>query len=619
MAVILSAQTGNFNDPATWVGGIVPTIGDEAQCQTGHFVSITGNESCDLISRVGSTGSFYIYGGATLTANVQSKATTGAAITIPALSSLQATIIGNVTGSTIGAGYAVSNSSNVVLNIIGNVTGGGFSGADGVLINSSSASVNITGNVLGGTASGANGVNISASSGNATLSISGNITGRGGHGVNCQPTSTVNLSVNNSTIQGGTGASIMGISYSSTSALVLTNTNLRGGSSTLTHGINNIGVANITVNGNCTGGSSTGHGLQNASTGTISIFGNCQGGLGASNGVNNGAGATVNIVGNCTGGVLNAIGANNVGVGIISITGSATGGTGGAGILNASTGTISVRRIVGNSYGQGSSGVIAAVGAINSGLGTINFEEIEYGLLGMSPTSGTAFRLKKLSTNTATFNYCDSVGSKTLVDATGGQMPAITDVRFGTAYASGALTGSAYIPAAGSVAFGVPVDATTGTATLTAADVRAAIGMASANLDTQLAAIPTAVTNANAVWDELMSNHTTAGTYGGRVVRSTNANNELQLNAQNHAAANVHQFQAAVIESVAFATSAVTLFTGAMRTELTPELTEIAEVHAIHGLDIANALTVTPTLRSAGAITQAITGDGTTSTIITRV
>ena len=124
---------------------------------------------------------------------------------------------------------------------------------------------------------------------------------------------------------------------------------------------------------------------------------------------------------------------------------------------------------------------------------------------------------------------------------------------------------------------------------------------------------------ADAVWDEATSDHTTAGTYGGRVVRSTNANNELQLNAQNHAAANVHQFQAAVIESVAFATSAVTLFTGAMRTELTPELTEITEVHAIHGLDIANALTVTPTSRTSGAITQAITGDGTTNTVVTRV
>jgi hypothetical protein len=57
----------------------------------------------------------------------------------------------------------------------------------------------------------------------------------------------------------------------------------------------------------------------------------------------------------------------------------------------------------------------------------------------------------------------------------------------------------------------------------------------------------------------------------------------------------------------------------AVRTELTPELTDISEVHAIHGLDIANALTVTPTQRSAGAITQAITGDGTTNTVVTRI
>ena len=34
---------------------------------------------------------------------------------------------------------------------------------------------------------------------------------------------------------------------------------------------------------------------------------------------------------------------------------------------------------------------------------------------------------------------------------------------------------------------------------------------------------------------------------------------------------------------------------------------------------LTDRLTVTPTLRSAGAITQAITGDGTTSTIVTRV
>jgi len=123
---------------------------------------------------------------------------------------------------------------------------------------------------------------------------------------------------------------------------------------------------------------------------------------------------------------------------------------------------------------------------------------------------------------------------------------------------------------------------------------------------------------ADAVWDEATSGHTTSGTYGGRIVRATNANVELQLTGSNHAAADIHEFQAAVIQSVAFATSAVTLFTGAMRTEITPELDEIGEIHLIHGLKNGSALTVTPSSRAAGAISQSITGDGTTTTTVTR-
>jgi hypothetical protein len=350
------------------------------------------------------------------------------------------------------------------------------------------------------------------------------------------------------------------------------------------------------------------------------VTGNVTGGTLGEGVRNSASGGTINITGIVTGGSgSTAYGVNNILVGTINVAGTIIGGSSEAGAINSSTGTIVVTRAVGNGYGPGSVGLAAAVGVANSGLGVVSVEELEYGTLGMSPTSGAGIRLKKLTSNVAKFNYCDTAGAKTLVDATQGQMPAATDVRFGTSYASGALTGSAYIPSAGSVAAGTPVDNTVGTATLTAANVRAAIGLATANLDTQLAAIPTAVTNANAVWDELMSNHTTAGTYGGRIVRSINANNELQLTVAHHAAAVVHDFQAAVIQSAAFATSAVTLFTGAMRTELTPELTEITEVHAIHGLDIANALTVTPTSRTSGAITQAITGDGTTNTVVTRV
>ena len=540
MALILSAATGNFNAGATWVGGVVPTVGDEARAATGHTVTITANVTCDEVSNAG-TGIFTLNDGVTLTANVTSKSTTVTrnCLQFTAASPATASIVGNVTGGTVSSAVAAANTSTGTLSITGNIVSGSASDARGAANNST-----------------------------GVLYVTGNVTSTG----------------TDSILNGSTGT--------------------------------------INVTGNVTGGTTTNaNALRNSGTGVINVTGNSTGGTGAgTNGISIGGG-TGTLTGNSLGGGNGTAYGVSVTTGTATIIGNCTGGSVGPGANLGSTGTLNVKRAVGNSYGPGNtSGLSPTVGANNAGVGVIQIEELEFGTNGMSPVSGTGIRLKKASTNVAVFNYVDAGSAKTLIDATqNASMPAATDVRNGVSYASGALTGSAFIPLASSVASGVPVDATTGTATLTAADVRAAIGLATANLDTQLAAIPTAVTNANAVWDELMSNHTTSGTYGGRIVRATNANNELQINAQNHASANVHQFQAAVIQSAAFATSAVTLFTGAMRTELTPELTEITEVHAIHGLDIANALTVTPTSRTAGAITQSISGDGTTNTVVTRV
>lgn len=52
---------------------------------------------------------------------------------------------------------------------------------------------------------------------------------------------------------------------------------------------------------------------------------------------------------------------------------------------------------------------------------------------------------------------------------------------------------------------------------LDAAGVRAAVGLASANLDTQLAALPTAEENALQVWEEDSGDHNTSGTMGARL------------------------------------------------------------------------------------------------------
>ena len=62
---------------------------------------------------------------------------------------------------------------------------------------------------------------------------------------------------------------------------------------------------------------------------------------------------------------------------------------------------------------------------------------------------------------------------------------------------------------------------------------------------------PTAAAVADAVWDEATSGHTTAGTYGGQIVRSTNSNVTVQITGSNHIAADIHEFQADVLTSAA--------------------------------------------------------------------
>ena len=125
-----------------------------------------------------------------------------------------------------------------------------------------------------------------------------------------------------------------------------------------------------------------------------------------------------------------------------------------------------------------------------------------------------------------------------------------------------------------------------GLSVLDEAGVRTAVGLGAANLDTQLGDIPTvsefeertlvaadyfdssadevtvtavaAAAIADAVWDESTAGHTTAGTYGGRIVRSVNSNVGVQITGSNHIAADVHEFQTEVITSDATAASFIT-------------------------------------------------------------
>jgi hypothetical protein len=106
-----------------------------------------------------------------------------------------------------------------------------------------------------------------------------------------------------------------------------------------------------------------------------------------------------------------------------------------------------------------------------------------------------------------------------------------------------------------------------------------------ARIDMPLSDIPTAGENADAVWDEVMSGHTTAGTYGGRIPRSDNSNVEVKITGSKHIASDLHELQPAVIEAQHFALGAIDAnavaadasseIATAVRTELAVELARI--------------------------------------------
>jgi hypothetical protein len=412
MALITSAASGNFNAGATWTGGIVPTVGDEARASTGHTITITANVSCTELSNDG-TGIFTLNSGVTLTANVTSKSTTASrnCLQFTAASPATATIVGNCTGGTVGGATCVVNTTTGTINITGNVTGGTSAVAF---------------------AQGA--VNLGA----GTITVTGNLT---------------------------------------------------GGSGSTSSAAQNVSTGTITVTGNLTGGSgSSSYAVQNASTGTVTITGNITGGAGSGAfGVNNSTTGTITVTGNVTGGSgSTAYGANNASTGTITITGIATGGStnGAEGARNLLGGVLSVGRAKGNDFGIGSTGIVAGLGVGSGQTSVTRVKEIEYGSRGMSPTSGPIYLDPDLTNVAILVNYPSGTGSKTLSDPnnTAGLSPAATDVRNGVVYNYGVNTGSAYIPSAGSVAFGVPVDNTTGTAVLTPAEIRATLAVELARL-----------------------------------------------------------------------------------------------------------------------------------------
>ena len=244
-------------------------------------------------------------------------------------------------------------------------------------------------------------------------------------------------------VNGFSGLSVIGFAIASGTAVVTANTIIGGLNRSIS--ITSSLSLNITINGNVFGSPT------NANAEAINFFTTT---------------CTATINGNCTAQVSSAINTAMTGLNL-TINGVVTSSTTTSAINNTTNSALhSVTITKATSPDNG----ISAVS--NTGkLSTYTVKEIEQGNFGYVPITGYV----RLSTASGAFYKGVTTGSstRTLSDPAdiAGQVPAQSDVRFGVTYQSGAKTGSAYIPAAASVGFGVPVDNTTGTAALTPASV----------------------------------------------------------------------------------------------------------------------------------------------------
>lgn len=422
---------GNWSNAANWNGGTKPVAGDDVYAD-GKTVTIDEDITVASIrntQRSGGTanGSFTLTTSRTINANI---------------------IAGN--GNSQSCVYV--NTTGISLTVNGNITAGSNSDAHGIYIDNL-AILNVNGNIFGGTG------------------------GIRPVGVFVVRQTNINV-VGNVTAGSSSNAHAIQSNGNNTSTITVTGA-VTGGSGGTATGIRNEGNVTIIVNGNVNGGSgASGIGINNVTTGLVTVNGNVTGGAGSNSfGVNNGATGTVLITGNATGGEgSTAYGANNTSTGLLRVYGSAIGNDYGLG-YSTNNGTPGV-------FGFGTN-----AGAIQA---TTTVRSIRYGAKGQSPTAGLVqlditslanssarFRTEPNSFTEYTFGPPENIGGQ----------PTPSDVRLGVVYNFGNRTGTCAVPGAASVVVGVPVDNTVGTAAITAATIRSALGMASANLDTQLAGI----------------------------------------------------------------------------------------------------------------------------------
>ena len=326
------------------------------------------------------------------------------------------------------------------------VAGGGFVLNSGV----TTTLTNTTGGIVAGPT---NCVTYSAASGTSTINgiVRGSSTNGSVYGINY--IGAANLNINGAITSGPTG---------NTAAFPM----VKSGTGTLTI------VGNVTA----VVGTNAGTAIYNSGTGTINITGNVYGNndSGYGHAIQNLANCTINITGNVYGGNNNAgncIGLYNQSISTINIVGNVYGSINNQGVYTNSAGSLS---IVGSLIaGTGQPAVFSGnSSAINLFTGpfvcsTYGFFPYQVTRMHLIPTTNSYIEFRDETTNGAVSPGAIAPATQLVSPATLVNNLATSDVRYGTSYALGTLTGTLRMPTATQVTSGIQVDNTFGSAVLT--------------------------------------------------------------------------------------------------------------------------------------------------------
>lgn len=200
---------------------------------------------------------------------------------------------------------------------------------------------------------------------------------------------------------------------------------------------------------------------------TLNVTGDVNGRLS----INQAVSGTINVTGNVYGGSSSGWSSNAISTassGVCNITGTVNGSPiSGYSVYSASGATVTVIGSLPAGTGAcvGGGGTLILSGPfISSATGLFPIQST--GIVKLTGISNNEMRFVKSSGGTTSLYSADVISGT----------PATPNVRYGTVYGGGSLTGTCRIPAASSVSYGVPVDNTVGTASLSPADVAAIIG-----------------------------------------------------------------------------------------------------------------------------------------------